>query len=487
MSTFGVHIDGQALDKDGEETPIYSPVDGKPWAVAKSSLDLLNKALDASRRAKEKGEWAATDASQRARVLWRFADLVEQNGPRFAELEVLASGKTLRVTQREAERAAAWYRFFAGAADKIYGAHAMLGKTTEAKILHEPVGLVAAITPSNGPLSLGSWKMAPALATGNVVLVKPPIEAPGSTLLLAELAAAAGLPAGTLNVVPGAGDIGEALVASDAVDMVTFTGSTAVARKLAGSVGSGFKRFVCEAGGKSAQIIFDDANIDDAIVQARQGVFSNAGQSCVAGSRLIVHRSIYDDFVARLAERSVGLRVGDPFDSKTHIGPVSSRVQLQRVKDHVERAKAQGAKVVIGGCPPEVDERISGGYYYRPTILTGVTTESAIWNNEVFGPVVLIVPFDEEEEAVALSNATSYGLAASLWTRDVGRAQRVARQLQAGTVWVNTYRIMNYRVPFGGYKESGLGRENGLEALYEFLNVKTVISEEAPPVDAFAF
>lgn len=487
MQVFGIHLDGRTREIEGEETPIVSPVHGRQWAVAKSSLKALKSALASSAAARDSGKWAGMDPSERARILVRFADLVESRGAQLAKLEVLSSGKTLRVTQNEAKRAAAWYRFYAGAADKIYGSHLQLTATAEAKIVREPVGLVAAITPSNGPLSLGSWKVAPALAAGNVVLVKPPIEAPASSLVLAELAAEAGMPAGTFNVVPGGADIGQAIAESTEIDLLSFTGSTAVAKKIGAIVQSNMKRFVCEAGGKSAQIIFEDADLDAALIQARQGVFSNAGQSCVAGSRLIVQRSIYEEFLKRLVENTAVLRVGDPFDEKTHVGPLSSAAGLKRVTAKVARAVEQGAKILVGGTTPKLPDEIAGGFYFAPTVITGAGPSTDIWQEEVFGPVVVVVPFDDEAEAVGLSNSTKYGLAASLWSRDIGRIQRVSRQLKAGTVWANTYRIMHYRMPFGGYKDSGLGRENGIEALNEFLNIKTIVTESAAPADAFAY
>lgn len=485
VSRFGAFVDGAAVSGSGERVPLVDPATAEAWGEATDSADLVDAALDAATRAADSAEWREMDPTQRGRLMFRLADLIEQNAERLAPLEVRAAGKLLKTTQREMARAAAWYRFYGGMADKIAGQTIRLSKSAEAKTALEPVGVVAAITPFNGPFSLGAWKMAPALAAGNAIVVKPPIECPGTTLLLGELAVEAGIPRGVLNVVPGSEAVGRALIEDERTAMVSFTGSSATARRIGAEAGARMKRFVCEAGGKSAHIVFDDADVESAYVAARQGVFSNAGQTCVAGSRLLVHRRHFDAFVERLTAGAAELRLGNPLDPSTHIGPLASARQFERVSGMVEGAAAAGA-TVVGGGRPELPAPFDKGFFFSPTLVLGAASQSEIWREEVFGPVVAVVPFDDEEEAVAIANDSQYGLAAGLWTRDMARADRVSRRLKAGTVWVNAYRMMDYRVPFGGYKQSGLGRENGLEAMREFQIVKATVTDHAPPADPFA-
>ena len=483
--TFDALIGGERIELSGDRAPLVDPATGETWATAAAGPMPVEDSVAAAAAAQP--AWAELDASERGKILWKLAAHIEENAERIARLEVLSNGKTLRTTRREIARTSAWYRFFGGAADKIEGHALDLSPTSEARVAYEPVGVVAAMTPFNGPISLGTWKMAPALAAGNTVVLKPPLEAPASTLALAEVILEAELPAGVVNVIPGGAEVGQALVAHPDVDMVSFTGSTSVARQVAGQVAGRLKRFVCEAGGKSAQIVFEDADLDAASISARQHVFSNTGQSCVAASRLLVQRSVWEQMLERLIRDTEAVRVGNPFDPATHVGPLASAKQWGRVRGFVEQALADGATLAAGGGPPDLGPPWDGGFFFRPTVLTGVGPEMQVWQEEVFGPVLVVVPFDDEDEAVTLANDSRYGLAAGLWTDDIRRAHRVSRRLEAGTVWVNTFRVMHYRVPFGGYKESGLGRENGLAALREFLNVKATVTSHAPPVDLFGY
>lgn len=486
-SSFTCFLPGTEPPKSTTSVALVDPVSGREWATAGSNPLWVDLAVDAAARAFRSGAWSAKDPSERAKTMWRMAELVEQNAEELASLEVLACGKTLRTTRNEIARTAAWWRYFGGAADKLDGKYINLSPTAEARVRYDPVGVVAAITPFNGTISLGTWKLAPALAAGNSVVVKPPIEAPGATLLLARLAAEAGIPDGVLTVVPGGPDIGAALVDHAHVNMVSFTGSTAVARRIGAAAVGGMKRFVCEAGGKSAQIIFDDADLEAALIQARQGVFSNTGQSCVAGSRLLLHRSVFDQFVERLRQATGTLVVGNPFEAPTHVGPLASAKQFARVDGLVRGAVDGGAHALTGGAAAQLPAPMDQGFFYLPTILSDVTSASEVWKEEVFGPVTIVRSFGDEDEAIELANDSAYGLAAALWTNDIRRSHRVSRQLEAGTVWINTYRMMNYRVPFGGIKQSGLGRENGQDAIREFVNTRSIVSEAAPPVDAFDY
>ncbi|MDI6028498.1 aldehyde dehydrogenase family protein [Corticibacterium sp. UT-5YL-CI-8] len=484
-TVFGAFVGGRVVHGHGPQTEMRDPATGRLWGHATDSLDLVDAALDSATQAARDPRWRDLDATQRGRLLLRLADLIEANAEQLAPLEVRAAGKLLKTTQREMARAAAWYRFFGGLADKMPGQSIRLSVSAEAKTVREPIGVVAAITPFNGPFSLGAWKMAPALAAGNVIVVKPPLECPGTTLLLGELAIEAGFPAGVINVVPGGAEVGQALVSDRRVDMVSFTGSSPTARRIGAEAGALMKRFVCEAGGKSAHIVFDDADLDSALIAARQGVFSNAGQTCVAGARLLVHRSHYENVLERLIEGAARLRLGNPLDPKTHIGPLASKRQFDRVSAMVSRAKSEGAQV-FGGGKPDLPSPFDEGYFFKPTIIVGAGTGTEIWREEVFGPAVAVVPFDDEDEAVVMANDSEYGLAAGMWTRSMARADRVSRRLRAGTVWVNTYRMMDYRVPFGGYGQSGLGRENGIDAVREFQMIKAVVTDHAPPLDPFA-
>lgn len=482
---FGSFVAGRVVEGSGPRHPIADPSTGRVWAESIDAVDKVDEALAAASTAVESAAWRDMDPTQRGRLMLNLADLIEQNADALAPMEVRAAGKLLKTTQREMARAAAWYRFFGGMADKIAGQSIRLNRTAEAKTVPEPVGVVVAITPFNGPFSLGAWKMAPALAAGNTIVVKPPLECPGTSLMLGQLAEQAGFPSGVINVVPGGVEAGMALVSDPRTDMITFTGSSATARIIGAEAGSRMKRFVCEAGGKSAHIVFDDADLESALIAARQGVFSNAGQTCVAGSRLLVHRSHYDSFVETLTRRAGELRLGDPLDPSTHIGPLASAKQFDRVSKMV--ATAASSHEVIGGGKPDLASPFDGGFFFNPTIVLRAAGGTEVWAEEVFGPVVTIVPFDDEGEAVALANDSQYGLAAGMWTRSAARADRVSRRIKAGTVWVNAYRMMDYRVPFGGYRQSGLGRENGVDAIREFQIVKAIVADHAPPVDPFAY
>lgn len=410
-------------------------------------------------------------------MLRSVADGVRANAEELARLETLANGKPYRNTLAEMAAAASWLDYYAGVGENLEGHLRQVSATVDAEVRTEPLGVVVAITPFNGALSLGCWKIAPALVTGNTIVVKPPADAPASTIRLAEIAADAGLPQGVLNVVIGDEEVGGALVAHDDVAMVSFTGSTAVAKRLGAVTGGLMKRFSCEAGGKSAQIVFADADLDAAVAGATQGVFSAAGQTCVAGSRILVHERVYDAFVERFVGCARELRVGDPFEPETQVGPLASDRRRDSVASFVVEAVGDGAQLLAGGKAPSMTGDLSAGSWYEPTILADVTDQMRVWREEIFGPVAAVRRFCTDDEAVQLANDSRYGLAAGIWTSDLHRVRRLSRELEAGTVWVNSYRVMDRAVPFGGYKDSGLGRENGVEAMAEFTQLKSVVTD----------
>ncbi|GAB1361117.1 aldehyde dehydrogenase [Rhodobacter sp.] len=417
----------------------------------------------------------------------KLAELIERDADTLALYETLASGKPVAATVPEIRAAAIWYRYYAGLAANLEASLRPLSATAAAQVTREPLGVILAITPFNAAFSLGAWKIAPALAMGNTIVVKPPHDAAHSTLHLARLMIEAGFPPGVLNVVVGDAATGAALADDPRVAGISITGSSAAARAVGMAALSRLRHFSAEAGGKSAHIVFEDADLDNAVIAATQGVFSAAGQTCVAGSRLLIHETVHDAFVEKYLARVAGLRLGDPRLPSTHVGPLAAARHEERVSGFVTRALADGAELLLGGARPDLDAPFDGGFWFAPTVLAGTNPAMEIAREEVFGPVVVLQKFASEEEAVQIANGTEYGLAAGFWSQNPARMQRVAGQLRAGTVWVNTYRTIHWRVPFGGYKQSGVGRENGPEALLEFSQIKSVIVDTGPARDPFAY
>lgn len=487
LPVFTSHVAGRTVEPDGEAVPLVDPATGRTWAHAMVSPAAAEAAVEGAAAAFAAPAWRETTGAERAVLLRALGDLIAANAEELGRLETLANGKPLRTTTGEMRATARWYHFYASVIETHSDQRRELSRSADAHILREPLGVVVAITPFNGALSLGSWKVAPALAAGNVVILKPPADTPASSIRLAELALEAGLPRGVLSTVIGDAAIGERLATHPATAMVSFTGSTPAARRLGAKVTGEMKRFVCEAGGKSAHIVFEDADLDSAVIAATQGAFSATGQTCVAGSRLLVHASLKDRFLDKYRAAIARLRIGDPTAAETHIGPIASARQLARIRGFVEEALDGGGRAAIGGASPAMEGALAGGFWFAPTVIDGVGPDMTICREEVFGPVVALQTFDGEDEAVALANGVDYGLAAGFWTRDVGRIRRVGRRLQAGSVWVNTYRAIDMRVPFGGYKQSGLGRENGPEALDEFTQIKAMVVEHAAAADPFAY
>jgi acyl-CoA reductase-like NAD-dependent aldehyde dehydrogenase len=442
--------------------------------VAEGRAPDIDRAVESARETARAGAWRHMNAHKRSKLLWKLADAIEANADELAKLETRDNGKPFFESRKvDLPSVVENFRYFAGLADKIQGATIPVSGPFLNYTLREPVGVVGCITPWNFPLSLAAWKVAPALACGNTVVLKPAEQTPLTALRLGELAAEVGFPEGALNVVPGFGETaGAALVRHPDVDAISFTGSTVVGKTVMREAAETLKKVSLELGGKSPNVVFADADVGAAVRGASTGIFYGKGEVCAAGSRVLVERAIYDDFVEAFRSRAEKMTIGDPMDSGTRLGAIVSEEQLERIVGYIESGKSEGARLVTGGERAAVDGK---GNFVTATVFADVEPEMKIAQEEIFGPVAAVMPFEDIEDAVRKSNDTIYGLASGVWTRDVGKAHRMARELNAGTVWINTYNQYDSASPFGGYKQSGFGRDLGYEgALEKYTQVKSV-------------
>ncbi|TPK30738.1 aldehyde dehydrogenase [Mesorhizobium sp. B2-5-3] len=460
--------------RSGRYMPSYDPTNAAPWyEVADAGADDVDAAVQAAKRAFHDPAWRRLTQTDRGKLLRRLADLIAEHADELAAIETRDNGKLLKEMRVQLRAAPDSYLYFAGMADKLHGETIPVNKLDMLNFtLREPIGVVGMISPWNSPLMLLTGTLAPCLAIGNTVVVKPSEHTSASTLALAELIAKAGFPAGVFNVITGKGaTAGEALTLHPDVAKIAFTGSTATGRRIAAN-----RLVSCqmELGGKSPHVVFADTDIERAVNGVVAGVFAAAGQTCIAGSRCFVEKSIYAAFVEKLADRTRRVRIGHPTDEDTEIGPLALAAQLDKVEQYVDYGVADGARLVAGGHRPRRDD-LPGGWYYEPTVLADARNDMRFMRDEIFGPVVGVVSFDNESELIGLANDTHYGLAAGVWTRDIDRALRFARNVDAGTVWVNTYRSAAYMSPSGGFKESGYGKRGGFEVMREFSRLKNVV------------
>jgi acyl-CoA reductase-like NAD-dependent aldehyde dehydrogenase len=475
---YGNFVNGRELSGRDEATfESTNPTTGGLFGhFAESRADDVDAAVKAAQQAFE-GPWHALSPTRRGRLMMRWGDLITENAERIATLETQQNGKLIAEMRLQAKIVQDWLYYYGGLADKVEGRVIPLDRTSVLNYtVHEPLGVVAVIVPWNSPTFLTIMTVAPALAAGNTVVIKPSEVTSASAIELAKLAQQAGVPNGVVNVITGGRAAGEFLVDHSGVAKVSFTGSEPAGRAIAAKAGSHLKSCMLELGGKSANIVFDDADLDQVEAGVLAGIFAAAGQTCIAGSRAFFQAGIYDRLVARLVARAEKIKLGDPLEAGTQMGPVATAGQLAKDERMVAQAVSEGARVLTGG-ERRSPRGLENGFFYAPTILEGAKPDAFIMQNEVFGPVLCVTPFKTEEEVVSFANGTQYGLAAGVWTSDIRRGHLMARRLQAGTVWLNCYRALGFNSPFGGFKSSGQGRLNGAEAIHHFMQTKSVWCE----------
>ena len=473
---YKLYIDGQwVADANQECFPTINPYTSEPWALIPQATNAqVAAAIGAARRAFDH-HWSKTSGLERQRLLNRLADILEANADRLSQIETTDNGKVIRETRAQMVFAARAYRFFGGFADKIFGQSIPLDQRDVLDYTRrEPAGVAVLITAWNSPMGLMSNKLAPAIAAGCTVVVKPSEHASASTLEFAKLVEQAGFPPGVFNVVTGDHRVGQALLENGRIDRVSFTGSPGVGRQIASTAGRLLVPSTLELGGKSPNIIFEDADLKKAIVGALAGIFAATGQTCIAGSRLLVQRKLVGEVTETLVERAKKIRLGDPSDMSTEMGTAANEPQFNRILKSIEGAANDGARLLTGGGRAR-GAGLQKGFFIEPTIFGDVDNAMPIAQEEIFGPVLSIIPFDTEEQAVAIANQSKYGLASGVWTTNLARALRVSREIHSGMVWVNTYRALAVMAPFGGVKDSGFGRERGEAALGEYISVKNVM------------
>jgi acyl-CoA reductase-like NAD-dependent aldehyde dehydrogenase len=474
---YGLFINGESTEaSSGETRELIEPATGEPLAtVAMAGEEDVDRAVDAARAALE-GAWAKTPPTERSRLLHALADALVANRKELAELEARNVGKAIGSVKAELVQAVENFRFYGSAIGSIGGRSNPLGGSLLFYSLKEPVGVCGQIIPWNYPLMMTTWKLAPALAAGCTIVLKPDSATPLSALRMAELATEVGFPPGTINVVSGPGpSVGAHIVRHPGIEKVAFTGSTSTGAEIMRLASDGIKRLILELGGKSPNIVFADANLEDAIPSSVWAIYYSAGQSCEARSRVLVEQSLYDDFVSRFAEAAASLRVGNPLEAETQVGSLISEEHRERVHGYVEAGREEGAEVVTGGEPAD-----GKGAFYPPTVLAQVDNSMRVAQEEIFGPVVTVTPFEDEKDAIRIANDVRYGLMATVWTGDPARGHRIARRIKAGTVGINMPFTAFPGIPFGGYKQSGFGRELGLETLDAYLETKSVIVSTSP-------
>ena len=478
-------IDGEWTESaSGQYFESFDPFTAKAWTlIPRGNADDVDRAVQAAHRAFTSGAWPKMHASQRGQLLRKLGDLIARDAEALAAIEVQDNGKLISEMAGQLKYTPQWYYYYGGLADKIEGAVIPTDKDAFNYTRHEPLGVCAAITPWNSPILLFGLKVAPALAAGNTLVVKPSEYTSASTLALVRLFEEAGFPKGVINVVTGFGpEAGEPLVKHPLVRKIAFTGSSKTGAHVYAQAALDIKRVSLELGGKSPNIVFDDCKMENAVKGVVSGIFAATGQTCIAGSRLLVQESIHNEFVDKLVDFAKTARMGNPMDYDTQVGPITNLMQYEKVLSYIDIAKGEGVETALGGCKATRPE-CGDGWFVEPTVFTGVKNSMRIAQEEVFGPVLAVIPFRDEEEALEIGNDVEFGLAAGVWTENMRRAITMSERLQAGTVWVNTYRAFSYTTPFGGYKRSGLGRENGQEAIQGYMQTKSVwisTSNEVP-------